>query len=250
MKNISEQQQNRSEPLMSPEQQEQAKLAICRFFEQKLTALESIFEGGHTEEPAYVQRFYELCTGSSNLWTRQKEFTPSIPGLTMPLRVRFDRHSGYQPELGRMSISIEPLLIARNAGELKEAALSILEVIYHEAEHIFFPVELEKYEGAESGMTTEEGIVYMCQNTEINAYARQFAFRYSREYPNEPFTLDNMQKLAEHLKPKDANAYNYFVAFAKPSVQEKYKHLANLAEAHGSIVAQTRNHFEKLRQVT
>lgn len=242
-----EQLQQQGESLPSPEEQEQIKLTICHFFEERLTELESGANAGSSD---YVQQFYELCTGSDIPWTRQKEFVPSIPELPMPFRIRFDRHSGYQPELKRMSISIEPLLRAHTAAELQEAILTVLEVVYHETEHIFFPVELEKYEGAARGMTTEEGITYLCQNTEINAYARQFAFRYSREYPNEPFTLDNMQRLAERLLPQDTNANNYFVAFANPTVQEKYKHVANLATAHASIVAETKSHFEKLQHAT
>ncbi len=240
---MKEQLQTANEATLSPEQQEQVKRTICDFFEGRLAELE--VKAG--DDPSkYVQQFYELCTGSNRPWTQQKEF--DLPGLPMPFRIRLDRHSGYQPELQKMSISIEPLLQAQTPGELKEATLLILGDVYHETEHIFFPVELEEYEDADRGVTSEEWVKYACQSAEINANARQFAFLYSREYPNELFTLGTMRILAEHLKPKDANAYNYFIAFAKPDMQEKYRHIANLAQAHELIITQTKSHLEKLKQ--
>lgn len=241
-----EQLQNTIESTLSLEEQERLKRAVCGFFKDKLTELEIT----SVESPSgYVQQFYKLCTGSARPWTQEKEF--DLLGLAAPLRIRFDRHSGYQPELKKMSINIEPLLQAGDTNGLREAALSILEDVYHEAEHIFFPVDLEEY--LDPDATPDEWIKYATQTNEINSCARQFAFRYSVEYPNESFTLEKMQALAEHLKtrnPGRAFAYNYFVVFADPKKQDQYKHIVNLAEAHRAIVLQTERHLELLKRNT
>ena len=125
------------EPILSPEEQERVKLSICHFFENKLNELEA---NAGSNPSGYVQQFYELCSGSTEPWTRKKEF--DLLGLAVPLRIRFDQHGGYQPKLRKMSINITPLLQARSANELKEAGLSVLETVHHESEHIFFPGEL------------------------------------------------------------------------------------------------------------
>lgn len=113
-----EQLHNGIETFTSPEQREQTTRAICTFFENKLTGLEA----RAVDNPSgYVQQFYELCTGSTRPWTRQKEF--DMIGLSLPLRIRFDQHGDYAPELRRLCIDIRPLLQARSKSELTEAII-------------------------------------------------------------------------------------------------------------------------------
>ncbi len=232
--------------MLPPEEQERMKLSVCRFFEGKLNELEAV---SGSDSMDYVQKFYELCTATTVPWSQKKEF--DLLGLPAPLRIRFDRNSAYQPELRKMSVSVEPLLQARNVSDLKEASLTILQAIYHEAEHIFFPIVLEEYEGADRGTTPGEWIQYASQDTEINSYARQYAFRYSREYPNEPFALDKMQELAVRLsneREAQNDAYNYFIVFADSDKQREYGKWGDLAKAHAAIVAETEKQLMKISQ--
>lgn len=235
---------NPNESAPSPEVQENMKRAVCRFFEDKLAGLEAEAQDSPI---GYVQEFYKLCTGSDQPWVRAKEL--DLLDLPVPLRVRFDRSSGYQPDIQKMSISINPLDNARTVSDLRDATLSILESVYHEAEHIFLPGEPEEYGGIDTSDMTRF-ITYASKPSEINAFARQFAFRYSREYPNEPFEIKKMQVIAEHLKRTRAHAYFYFIHFAKPETQERYNLIADLAQLHDSIIVQTKTHLEKLKQTT
>lgn len=240
MKNISEQQQNKSEPLMSPEQQERIKLAVCRFFEDKLIVLEA---EAKNSPAGYVQDFYKLCTGSDQPWVRAKEF--DLPGLPVPLRIRFDR-SSYVDESGMMCLDVSPFLETQNVNELKKARMLFLRDVYHEAEHIFVKGDSREYGiGFED---SAEWIRYANHPGEINAFGRQFAYRYLQEYSGESFILGKMCVLAEKLEAEsnDCAASNYFIVFANPEKQEKYKNIADLARIHGLIVEATKGHLEKL----
>ena len=236
-----EQLKNFNEPNASPEEQERIKHGVCAFFDSKLTGLES---GAEDSSSGYVQQFYEICTGSNRPWTQQKEF--DLPETPVPLRIRFDRHSCYMPQNRRMDIDITPLIEAKDENTLKRAALLILQDVYHESEHIFIPgYELKYGMGLEDRQQTVE---YLCHPGEINAFAKQYAFRYSREYPGDSFVLHKMQALAKRLKdenPIRADAYNYFLTFAVPEKQRKYRKWGNLAAVHASIVVETEKHLSK-----
>lgn len=240
MERISQQ----AEVTLSPEEQERLKRAVCRFFSDKLTELE-VTLGERTTD--YVQRFYERCTGSTRPWTQQKEF--DMVGLSLPLRIRFDQHSGYISENQRLDIDISPLLEAKDADALKQATLLILQDVYHEAEHIFVPGFPMQYGLDLEG--PEQTVEYLCHHGEIQAFARQYAFRYANAYPGAQFELQKMQQLAEGFQGERHNhmdAYNYFVVFADPKKQDQYKHIANLAEVHRAIVLQTEKHLELLKR--
>ncbi len=246
---MTEQLPKTSETILSPEQQERVKLTICRFFEEKLARLMVGAANDTTKQLAYVQRFYELCTNQNRPWTQQKEFSLSIQGMSGPLRIRFDQHSCYSREFQQMDVNIGPLLNARTVTELENAMYLVLEDIYHETEHIFTPGASQDY-GIEVE-NAEEWIKYASHPGEINAFARQFAFRYYQEYTDEPFLLEKMQTLASRLKAENPNHiqfFTYFIAFANPSLQEKYRPIANLADIHTSITKETDLHLKKLKR--
>lgn len=235
-----------AEAILTPEEQERMKLSVYRFFEGKLTELEATSGSGSVD---YVQRFYELCSDKTEPWTRKKEF--DLLGLAVPLRIRFDQNSHYDVANRCISIDIRPLLQAKGQEALKQAVIPILEDVYHEAEHIFNPGLGESHFVPEYD-TEESSLLYLSDPAEINAFARQFAFRYAREYPGAPFDLPKMSILAEQdLKDekrfKRNAAYNYFIACADMVKQQKYKGF-NLKSIHEAIIAETRKHLARLRQ--
>ena len=240
-----EQPKSSFESTASPEEQERLKRAVCDFFRNKLVELEALPARG--SPPDHVQRLYELCTSSNRPWTGQKEF--DLLGLALPLGIRFDQHSGYVAENRRLDINIAPLLEARDTHALRQATQFILQDVYHETEHIFVPGFPMQYGIDLEG--PEQTVEYLCHPGEIHAFARQYAFRYSQAYPGEPFELQKMRELTEVLqneRKRRADAYNYFVAFALPATQEKYRDVVDLAEVHRSIVAETERHLELLRR--
>ncbi len=104
--------------------------------------------------------------------------------------------------------------------------------IHHEIEHI-------KYPGIDEGEGIEGTINYLTNPGEIRAHAVQFAFKYQRHFPNEPFTLERMQSICESNKE-----INYFIGFNNPIKQEQYRSFGDLAKVHRQVVWLTKKFLD------
>jgi hypothetical protein len=158
--------------------------------------------------------------------------------------VRFDRSGEYDATSHIISLDIGKLRSAKTEQEVENALLTILEQVYHESEHAYNP----DYRGHSGPGDIQETIEYLEDQGEIEAFGRQFAFRYSKEYPNKEFDLSKMIALCQKLKDLGEGTahYNYFVLFADPVKQEKYGSYGNIKEINEKIIDSTKRHFTLL----
>src|SRR5690606_24908173 len=105
--------------------------------------------------------------------------------------------------------------------------LRVLQSIYHEVEHLYYPGETK----------TEDGLKYLGNPGEIRAFARQFTFLYHHHYPNSIFDLKKMQALAESYR--DKRAIFYFIQFANHEKQKEYRERADVAQIHKEVTSLT-----------
>ncbi len=147
------------------------------------------------------------------------------------IKVVFDGGNEYDSASRTVMLDISHLRTAKTIEELDEAFVSILESLYHEVEHVYNP-------GVELDDEDVGGVIaYLCNDGEISAHARQFAFRYLQEYPGVQFEPERMTALAEHLG--SAKMHNYFIAFADPQKQIMYRQFADLEMIHQKMMTET-----------
>lgn len=191
---------------------------------------ESKVNGNSTDIVEYLQKIWPENDGVP--WQRRPRFT--VPDLEDPIQVRFESQSTeYEISSRTMRLAIGPLRSATNPEEFEQALKHLTQSVYHESEHIFNPgMDLDSEEGA-------KGVVeYLCNEGEIAAHARQYTYRYMKEYPGQSFDIELMQKLARKLNEEesDHNIYSYFILFPDPSKQEKYKEYGDILKAYTQIV--------------
>ena len=163
----------------------------------------------------------------------------SIPGARNGTSVYFENNANdYDAVSGQICLGIKSILDATTEEEVRNATNLVIEIAYHEVEHIYNP-GMETYPD-----TPQATIEYMGNDGEIKAHARQFAFRYLQSYPGDNFDLIKMRAL---ISPTDINAQNYFVTFTIPEKQEQYRQWGDLAEIHDKVVRETTRMIEMLK---
>src|SRR3989344_5898972 len=143
--------------------------------------------------------------------------------------VRFERKAS---EIGKFEndvtirLPLEPFMKARSEQEIKDAALLILQVVFHEVEHL-------EFFGSDIGDIgdKEELIKYLCDPGEVRAHAKQFAFWYTQEFPGKKFDIESMESVCD----KSPLAKNYFIGFAKDEVKKKYASV-DVVATHKEII--------------
>lgn len=95
------------------------------------------------------------------------------------------------------------------------------------------------HKGADAGDGgAEDAIRYLTNPGEMRAHAKDYAYTWSRAFPGQPF---DAQKFVQAVIPKlvqskQKKASNYFVAFADPSKQAKYKGVADIGAAYRQLI--------------
>jgi|GEM_PF-3279728 len=144
---------------------------------------------------------------------------------------------GYE---GELTFGLRSLLEASSADTLAEAVNTLYEHVIHETAHLGFPGTSTD----EQGGGTEGAVKYLSHPGEMRAYAKEYAFKYRREFPGEPFDLGKMRTI---ISTNDER--NYLVRFADSQVQATYHSIADLSDVHAKVVDLTRRfveHFDRL----
>jgi len=95
------------------------------------------------------------------------------------------------------------------------------------------------HKGAEAGDGgVEDAIRYLTNPGEMRAHAKDYAYTWSRTFPGQPF---DAQKFVQEVMPKlvqskQKKANNYFVAFADPAKQAKYRSVADIGAAYKQLI--------------
>jgi hypothetical protein len=208
---------------------------VISYVTSKIELAAEMFQKGRVDGESadiveYLQKVWPENDGAP--WQRRPRFT--VPDLEEPILIRFEPHTTEYDSASRtISIAVGELRKASTAEEFERALVQMMQSVYHEAEHIFIPgQELDTGEGVRGT------IEYLCNEGEIAAYARQFSYRYKKEFQDQPFNLELMQQLAVKLKDVEGNnnAYYYFVLFLDSARQEKYRLYGDVLKAHERIV--------------
>ena len=226
------------------ERQERIKFRVSRFIEDKLIQAvrlrwEAVQSGNDIDIVQCLQNVWPEDDGAA--WQRKPRFT--VSHLDEVFSVRFEGESNEYDSAARlMTIAVGNLRRATTLEESEGVLLGVIEAVYHEAEHIYNPGS-----GLEP-VDIPETIEYLGNPGEIEAHGRQFAYRYRREFPGEPFDVQKMAKLSEKIKNsgKGNRYYNYFVAFADPIKQQSYKDFGDVQCIYEKIVEATKRHLQIL----
>lgn len=195
-------------------------------------------EGDTTDVVEYLQKIWTENDGVP--WRRKPRF--AVPDLEESIFVRFESETTeYDISSRTMSLAVGPLRKASTPEEFDIALMRLMQSVYHESEHIYNSGQEADFEEGAKGV-----VEYLCNEGEIAAFARQYSFRYKKEFPDQPFDLDLMQQLAVRLNEEesDHNIYSYFVLFPNPERQEKYKEYGNVLKAYNQIVESMKKFLE------
>lgn len=169
---------------------------------------------------SYPKLSFKLASLRSSLTNITLKFEPLLSN-----EGRFERQPN--KDGGEIVLGIKSLLITTTETEFDQELEIIKEMIFHEVEHIdHFAKDIDDF-----GDGAERVIGYLAEEGEIRAHAKQFAYKYQRRFPNEPFNLEKMRRISTNSKE-----LNYFNSFADPAKQEKYRALGDLANIHRKIV--------------
>lgn len=217
-----------------------AGLAICARIESAFGHLETAVAPGSSRP---LERWKTFLSVLSKVW-------PENDGQRIKPRFFLEWIS---PQLAGVSVKFEPLRDVSEAdyafvegqdggiitlgwktvleADSREAARSAMETVFehvvHETAHIFYPgTSID-----EQGGGIEGAVKYLCHPGEMRAYAKEYAFKYRRAFPGEPFDLEKMRSI---ISTNDER--NYLIQFANPQKQEEYRAVANVAQTHTTVV--------------
>lgn len=134
-----------------------------------------------------------------------------------------------------ISIGVKELqesLLKGDADSARQHLNRIAGSLNHEITHLH-------HKGADEGDGgADDAIRYLTNPGEMRAHAKDYAYTWSRMFPGQPF---DAQKFVQAVIPKlvqskQRKANNYFVAFADPAKQAKYKHVADVGNAYRQLV--------------
>jgi hypothetical protein len=127
--------------------------------------------------------------------------------------------------------SLQGAIEQKNKDEIDRHLRRISGSLNHEMTHL--------HHGGNDGgeETPEDAVRYMTNAGELRAHAKDYAYTWSQDFPGEPF---DAQKFVHKVIPtlvdsKKKKAMHYFVSFADSQMQAKYKHVADLGEAHKQL---------------
>jgi len=210
---------------------------------------ESVVRGQEKElldpQISYVVRVRSFAAALKKIWP-ENDGNPRAPSFELSsvnreladIQFVFNPNSdeGETADIGgvvkEVKIGVKNLLTAKTLEQFETALETALIKIHHEIEHI-------KYPGIDEGEGIEGTINYLTNPGEIRAHAVQFAFKYQRRFPNEPFTLERVQSICESNKE-----INYFIGFNNPIKQEQYGSFGDLAKAHRQVVWLTKKFLD------
>lgn len=228
---------------------EAKKLFISRFIEQKLIQVvsESKDKLRNGENVDIVQILKDMWPeNDGRKWEQKPKFY--IPGLDEDISIRFDNLidscGEYDSANKVLYLGVAQIRDAKTEEEINIALLGMLEAIYHEVEHINNP-------GADlASEDLEEVFNYLNNPGEIMGHARQFAYRYLKEFPGHNFDVDKITELAQRIMNREGRPqmYNYFVALLDPIRIEKYKAYGDTRKIYMSIVEATKKQMGRLTE--
>lgn len=134
-----------------------------------------------------------------------------------------------------ISIGVKELhesLLKGDADAARQHLNRIAGSLNHEITHLH-------HKGADEGDGgADDAIRYLTNPGEMRAHAKDYAYTWSRMFPGQPF---DAQKFVQAVIPKlvqskQRKANNYFVAFADPAKQAKYKHVADVENAYKRLI--------------
>jgi hypothetical protein len=166
-----------------------------------------------------------------------KEKFPTLVNLRVRLNTTTDESSVERNgnEVGTLYIGGASLQAALSNNDQQSAQASMRRIagsLNHEMTHLH-------HKGANEGDGgVEDAIRYMVSLGEMRAHAKDYAYTWSSMFPGQAF---NPQMFVQNVLPtlvssKQAKAKNYFVAFADPQKQAKYKHVADLGAANRQLL--------------
>lgn len=127
----------------------------------------------------------------------------------------------------------------------KNAVRYIYNTIIHEMAHNVEEEGAEPDEDIESPQ--ERAVTYLSHTGEINSHAWEYASLYSQEYPEQQFDLSKLPQLAQQHSGVP-NIISYLVRFPDPQVQQKYGHIANLANIHKMLTTKMQQYVDYINQ--
>jgi hypothetical protein len=173
--------------------------------------------------------------------------SPELVGVRVkcePLRNTDDADFSYIPGMdgrsgGEITLGWRSILEADSVDTLRLAAETLFEHVIHETAHIDFPgTSID-----EQGGDREGAVKYLCHPGEMCAHAKEYAFKYRRTFPGEPFDLEKMRSI---ISTNDER--NYLIQFADPDKQAAYRSVADLASVHATmakLVGEFVEHFQR-----
>jgi hypothetical protein len=166
-----------------------------------------------------------------------KDRFPSLESLRIRVNSQKDESSADRIN-GKIEViyvgthSLQGAIEQKNQDEINRHLRRISGSLNHEMTHLH-------HFGSDVGEETpEDAVRYMTNTGELRAHAKDYAYTWSQDFPGEPF---DAQKFAQKVIPtlvdsKKNKATHYFVSFVDPQMQAKYKHVADLGEAHKQLV--------------
>lgn len=166
-----------------------------------------------------------------------KDKFPTLANLRVRINATTDESSveRYGDEVGTLYIgtaSLQKGLQEKNQVAIQDSMRRIAGSLNHEMTHLH-------HKGANEGDGgVEDAIRYMVSPGEMRAHAKDYAYTWSSIFPGQAF---DAQRFVNEVVPKlvvskQQKAKNYFVAFADPQKQAKYKHVADVGLAHKQLL--------------
>lgn len=129
--------------------------------------------------------------------------------------------------------SLQEAIQKRDQEGVKTHLRRVAGSLNHEMTHLH-------HHGSNAGEETPDDFVrYMTNPGELRAHAKDYAYTWAQDFPGVAF---DPQKFVSEVIPtlvptKKQKATNYFVAFADPEKQAKYKHVADVGAARGQLIS-------------
>jgi hypothetical protein len=226
------------------EKEEWIEQKIAYFIEDKFNQAIELFKkdlksGSKQKFIQYLKQVWKENEGVSFMLPKNM-FPKNISQY--PIKMQYGDNEAYHENGTYVGMKLNPYGFDQitETNQINQIKSQLFQGVEHETEHIY-----NKGTSQEEGI--EGSIKYLLNQGEMAAHARQLAYIYIQNYPQD--TTVNRQKLNTILPTLKPNYDNYVNQFADPEKQAKYQQFGDLKTAHQQFMNSFNQYFTRYKAI-
>ena len=188
----------------------------------------------------------DLLNCIDEVWTEKEGTRFIIPGIDQELFIEFtEDKEDYDRSAHVLHVGIGAMRGAKTDEELALSFIHFMQVIHFTVSDIFDPTYSSKDD------SEQERIKYACDEGVLKAFSREYAYRYTKEYPGEKFDVEKLFDMAIKIYDEGMmhrNARIYYLDYSSPEKIGFASFRNELHNAHEKALEMTKVQIDEWTQ--